>query len=50
MDQGSQGAAEALQVGVVVEQTDIADLQSAIIGLEGTSLGETYSRLLQGSM
>ena len=50
LEQGSQGAAEALQVGVVVEQTDIADLQAAMIGLEGTSLGETYSRLLQGSM
>lgn len=50
LEQGSQGAAEALQVGVVVEQTDIADLQAAMIGLKGTSLGETYSQLLQGSM
>jgi hypothetical protein len=50
LQQGSKGATEALQVAVVVEQTDIADLQAAMIGLEGTSLGETYSRLLQGSM
>ncbi len=40
----------ALEVGVAIETTDIADLQAASTGLDGTALGDVYANLLVGSV
>lgn len=47
---GSASTTAALQVGVAVESTDIADLQAAMVGLVGTPLGSAYANLLGGSV
>lgn len=41
--------AAALEAGLAVESTDIADLGDAIVGLVGTPLGNVYANLLDGS-
>ncbi len=46
---GSVSATAALEVGVAIERTDIADLQLAIVDLVGTPLGTSYANLLSGS-
>ncbi len=46
---GSVSATAALEVGVAIELTDIADLQLAIVDLVGTPLGTSYANLLSGS-
>jgi len=46
---GSVSATAALEVGVAIELTDIADLQLAIADLVGTPLGTAYANLLNGS-
>ncbi|MFM1900815.1 MAG: hypothetical protein RLZZ216_1391 [Cyanobacteriota bacterium] len=49
LEQASIGTLEALQVGALVESTDIQDLQEAMLGLEDSALGRVYSHLLEGS-
>lgn len=39
----------ALEVGVSIEQADIADLEAAVVDLAGTPLGQVYANLLIGS-
>jgi hypothetical protein len=46
---GSVSVTAALEVGVAIEQTDIADLQLAMVDLVGTPLGTAYANLLSGS-
>ena len=47
--QGSVSIDAALAVGLLIEQTDIADLQEAIAGTDVSLLGQVYSHLLDGS-
>lgn len=47
--QGSASVEAALEVGVIVEETDIADLQEAVIGLEVPRAVAVYENLLAGS-
>ncbi|EIC20256.1 DUF2202 domain-containing protein [Thiorhodovibrio frisius] len=49
LETGGASADAALEAGVIVESTDIADLQQAAIGLVGTPLGTAYEHLLNGS-
>lgn len=49
LETGSASTQAALEVGVLVESTDIADLEQASIGLVGTPLGTAYEHLLDGS-
>lgn len=51
IEQGSAGLDEAIAVGVLIEETDIADLESRITGLEETApdVYEMYSNLLTAS-
>ena len=46
---GSSSAAEAIQVGIYIEQTDITDLQKAISESTHNDLDRAYENLLQGS-
>jgi hypothetical protein len=47
--QGSLSSEDAINVGILIEQTDIADLQSAIESTDVTLLGQVYSHLLDAS-
>lgn len=47
--QGSASKRAALEVGVVIETTDIADLAAAAEAVAGTPLADVYVRLLDGS-
>ncbi|WP_216640109.1 DUF2202 domain-containing protein [Rhodovulum sp. P5] len=47
--QGSESATAALEVGVLIEETDIVDLQEAASSVEGTALAAVYDNLLDGS-
>ena len=46
---GSVSATAALEVGLAIELTDIADLELAMVDLVGTPLGSAYANLLSGS-
>ncbi len=46
---GSVSDTAALEVGMAIEATDIADLQLAMVDLVGTPLGSVYANLLNGS-
>ena len=46
---GSTSAAEAIQVGIFIEETDITDLQKAISATTHDDLIRAYENLLQGS-
>ncbi|MCK5358980.1 MAG: DUF2202 domain-containing protein [Gammaproteobacteria bacterium] len=46
---GNVSAAEAIQVGIFIEETDIADLQKAISVSTHDDLIRAYENLLQGS-
>jgi hypothetical protein len=46
---GSISSAEAIQVGIFIEETDIADLQKAISESTHDDLIRAYENLLQGS-
>jgi hypothetical protein len=48
--QGSISKAEALRVGVTIEETDIDDLNDAIATAEHNDIETVYSNLLQGSL
>lgn len=47
--QGKTSAIEALQVGALIEETDIADLQKAIAGTTRPDIVQVYSNLMRGS-
>jgi hypothetical protein len=47
--QGSVSTTAALEVGVLIEATDIADLQETIATVDVTLLGQVYANLLNGS-
>ncbi|MDD3342912.1 MAG: DUF2202 domain-containing protein [Sulfurospirillaceae bacterium] len=49
ISQASSSTDAALAVGVLIEQTDIADLQSTIAETDVALLGLVYSHLLNGS-
>ncbi|WP_319824408.1 DUF2202 domain-containing protein [Thalassovita sp.] len=48
--QGSLSLTNALEVGVLIEETDITDISAAIEGVEGTALADVYQNLLDGSL
>lgn len=45
----SESATAALEVGALIEETDIADLKQASESVEGTALAAVYDNLLDGS-
>lgn len=47
--QGSQSLTEALKVGVLIEETDIADLQERIAQTDNADIQQVYQQLLSGS-
>ncbi|HPW11047.1 MAG TPA: DUF2202 domain-containing protein, partial [Methanoregulaceae archaeon] len=47
---GSASPVEALKAGVLVEETDIADLNKALVTTEKNDIRTVYNNLLQGSM
>jgi|SRR3989339_1227148 len=49
LTQGSLSSEDAVDVGILIEQTDITDLQSAIESTDITLLGQVYSHLLDAS-
>lgn len=49
IDMGSQSVSAALQVGVLIEETDIADLKVHIAELEHDDIARVYASLLRGS-
>jgi len=48
--QGSTSEVEALRVGVIIEETDIDDLNAAIASTKRKDIKTVYSNLLQGSL
>ena len=48
--QGSISKVEALKVGVIIEETDIDDLNEAIATSQHNDIKTVYSNLLQGSL
>lgn len=48
--EGSLSLTDALEVGVLIEETDIIDISDAIEGVEGTVLADVYQNLLDGSL
>lgn len=48
-DKGSLSRTDALEVGVIIEQQDIVDIEAALIGLTSKPLILTYKHLLNGS-
>ena len=46
---GNVSSVEALKVGVLIEQTDIADLQKELLVVENASVKTVYTNLLAGS-
>lgn len=49
ISQGSASATAALQVGVAIEQADIADLQDALTRADHRDIARVYRNLLRGS-
>lgn len=47
--QGSQSTSNAIGVGILIEETDISDLQTAIGETNVSSLDQVYSNLLNAS-
>lgn len=47
---GNISVSEAVQVGILIEETDIADLQNAISESTHDDLNRAYENLLQGSI
>jgi hypothetical protein len=47
--QGSQSLTEALKVGVLIEETDIVDLQDRIAQTDNADIQQVYKQLLSGS-
>ena len=49
IEQGSRSLEKALRVGVLIEETDIADLQEGLAGTTRNDITNVYSNLLKGS-
>lgn len=49
MAKGTQSAKDALEVGVLIEETDIADLETALQGTGKPDIKRVYTNLLNGS-
>ena len=49
VERGRTSQIEALQVGALIEEVDIEDLQNAIAGTENQALDRVYTKLLNGS-
>lgn len=49
IEMGNLSVVDALKVGVLIEQTDIADLKKELLSVENTSVKTVYSNLLKGS-
>ncbi len=49
IEMGNLSIIDALKVGVLIEQTDIADLQKELLTVENASVKTVYSNLLKGS-
>lgn len=49
IEMGNVSVIEALKVGVLIEQTDIADLQKELLTVENSSIKTVYGNLLKGS-
>jgi hypothetical protein len=49
IEMGNISEIEALKVGVLIEQTDIADLQKELLTVENSSIKTVYGNLLKGS-
>lgn len=49
IEMGNISVIDALKVGVLIEQTDIADLQKELLTVENTSIKTVYGNLLKGS-
>lgn len=47
--QGEASEIDALQVGIIIEETDIADLEAAIAATSKSDIVRVYSNLLKGS-
>jgi hypothetical protein len=47
--QGQQSLAEALRVGALIEETDIADLMDEVAAADHSDIERVYGQLLQGS-
>jgi hypothetical protein len=47
---GQRSLADALQVGVIIENKDIADLKDAISATDNTDILTVYGNLMQGSL
>ncbi len=50
VDQGSLSLVEALNVGILIEETDIADLEAALAASKRRDIRNVYNNLLQGSL
>ncbi len=46
---GNLSVVDALKVGVLIEQTDIADLKKELLAVQNTSIKTVYTNLLKGS-
>lgn len=49
IEKGNLSLIDALKVGVLIEQTDIADLQNELSSIENASVKTVYTNLLAGS-
>ena len=49
VDKGSISRKDALEVGVIIEEQDIVDIEAALLGLTSKPLILTYKHLLSGS-
>lgn len=49
IEMGSQSAADAMQAGVLIEETDIADLEQHVAELVHDDIAQVYANLLRGS-
>jgi hypothetical protein len=50
MERGTRSLEDALAVGVLIEQTDIKDLEEAIAATGKSDLKRVYANLLEGSL
>lgn len=49
MAKGTKSAQDALEVGILIEKTDIADLENAIKGTDKLDVKRVYTNLMSGS-
>jgi len=49
IDKGNLSVIDALKVGVLIEQTDITDLQKELLSVQNSSIKAVYTNLMAGS-